>query len=84
MNLKSDLKYIVFGITFSTWVVSLLAVYLPMSRWVTPTFPVNVDNTVLTAFLATTILSSMSSLYIGLGMLGIKSKVKRKISEKAV
>jgi len=70
VRLKSNLHYIIFSIAFSTWLVSLLAIYLPMSRWGTPTFPVIIDNNILAIFLASTALSSVSSFLIGLDKLG--------------
>lgn len=78
-KLKRNLQYIVFTAVFSAWLVSLLAVYLPVSNWVTPTFPSTVDNNALMIFLVTTALSSLSSLFVGLNMLGINSRLKMKV-----
>jgi len=70
MKLKSNLHYIIFTMAFSIWLVSLLAIYLPMTRWGTPTFPFVIDNNTLAIFLGSTVLSSVSSFLIGLDKLG--------------
>lgn len=79
-KLEENLRYIAFGIAFGLWFVSLLAVYLPISNWGTPTFPVTISNNVLTLFLVMSGLSSFASLYIGLDILGVISKMKKKSS----
>ena len=78
-KLKRNLQYIVFCAMLSAWLVSLLAVYLPVSRWGTPTFPSTIDNKTLMVFLVTAGLSSFSSLYVGFNMLGINSRIKVKV-----
>lgn len=78
-RLKRNLQYIVFCAMLSAWLLSLSAVYLPVSRWGTPTFPLTVDNNILTVFIVTTGLSSFSSLYVGFNMLGVNSRIKVKV-----
>ncbi|MFB0503121.1 MAG: hypothetical protein ACETWE_04740 [Candidatus Bathyarchaeia archaeon] len=75
-RLRKNLRYIVFSTLVSVWFVSLLAVYLPISGWVPRTFPLAVEDNLLTLFLVTAGLSSLSSLYMGLSMLGAYSRIE--------
>ena len=75
-RLRNNLQYIVFSILLSAWFVSLLAVYLPISGWGPRTYPLAVEDSVLTLFLVMAGLSSLSSLYIGLSMLGACSRIE--------
>jgi hypothetical protein len=75
-RLRNNLQYIVFSVLLSAWFVSLLAVYLPISGWGPRTYPLAVEDSVLTLFLVTAGLSSLSSLYIGLSMLGAHSRIE--------
>lgn len=68
--LKSKVPYFFFLTTLIIWLVSLLAVYLPIVGWVNPSFPLAVDSTVLMTFLVSAGLASVSSLLIGLHKLG--------------
>ncbi|MDH5440686.1 MAG: hypothetical protein OEZ48_02340 [Candidatus Bathyarchaeota archaeon] len=75
-RLRKNLRYIVFSTLVSVWFVSLLAVYLPISGWVPRTYPLAVEDNLLTLFLVTAGLSSLSSLYMGLSMLGAYSRIE--------
>ena len=68
--LKSKVPYFFFLTTFIIWLASLLAVYMPIIGWVTPSFPLTVNNTILMTFLVSAGLASVSSLLIGLHKLG--------------
>lgn len=70
LALKSKAPYFFFLTTFTIWVVSLLAVYLPISGWVNPSFPPTMNHTIMTIFLVSAGLASVSSLLIGLHRLG--------------
>ena len=75
-RLRNNLQYIVFSILLSAWFFSLLAVYLPISGWGPRTYPLAVEDSVLALFLVAAGLSSLSSLYIGLSMLGGYSRIE--------
>jgi len=75
-RLRNNLQYVVFSILLSVWFVSLLVVYLPISGWGPRTYPLAVEDSVLTLFLVAAGLSSLSSLYIGLSMLGAYSRIE--------
>jgi hypothetical protein len=66
------IPYLFFSVAFSAWIVSLLAVYLPIIRWATPTFPLIVGDNLIAIFLASTAIASITSLLIGLNKLGRK------------
>ncbi len=68
--LSSKVPYFFFLTTFIIWLVSLLTIYIPIIGWVTPAFPPTVNNTILTIFLVSAGLASVSSLLIGLHRLG--------------
>lgn len=70
LALKSRMPYLFFLATFAIWLVSLLAIYLPVSGLVTPSFSLTVDDTAMTIFLVSAGLGSVSSLLIGLRKLG--------------
>ncbi len=72
MTVKESLVNKVFVVVFVTWVFSLLAVYFPISNWMTVTFPKIINNYVLTFFIASTGLATFMSLYLGLGKLRAK------------
>jgi len=75
-RLRNNLRYVVFSILLSVWFVSLLAVYLPISGRVPRTYPLAVEDSVLTLFLVAAGLSSLGSLHIGLSMLGAYSRIE--------
>lgn len=74
--------YSFFVIVFSVWLISLLAIYLPASNWVTSTFPPTIDNTTLAIFLASTVLSSLTSFLLGLDKLVRINHTKKQPQEK--
>jgi len=70
MTLKKMLLYTFFIINLSIWLTSLLAIYFPLSNWVTPTFPLQPINPHLKEiFFTSTALSALTSLLLGLKML---------------
>ncbi len=69
--LNSKAPYFFFFLTtFIIWLVSLLTIYIPIAGWVAPIFPVAANNTILMIFLVSAGLASVSSLLIGLHILG--------------
>jgi len=64
MTVKESLVNKVFVVVFVTWVFSLLAVYFPISNWMTVTFPKTINNYILTFFIASTGLATFLSLYL--------------------
>ena len=72
MALKKSLLSKVFIVVFGIWFISLLAVYVPISSWMTPTFPKTINNYALTIFIASTGLATPMSLYLGLDQLKAK------------
>ena len=74
--------YSFFVIVFSVWLISLLAIYLPASNWVTSTYPSTIDNTTLAIFLVSTVLSSLTSFLLGLDKLLRKNHTKKQPQEK--
>lgn len=67
MALKENLQYKAFLAFFSVWFVSLIVVYIPISKWITPTFPLTIDyNYKLIIFSISATLSALTSFYIGL------------------
>jgi len=72
MTLKKSLLSKVFIAVFITWFLSLLAVYIPISNWITPTFPLTINNYALTIFVASTSIAFPMSLYLGLDKLRAK------------
>jgi len=70
LALESKVPYFFFLTTFTIWLVSLLAVYLLISGWVSPSFPLTMNHTIITVFLVSAGLASVSSLLIGLHKLG--------------
>ncbi len=62
-------SYKAFIIVLIAWIVSLLAVYVPTSKWMPPTFPSTINNHTLPLFIASTGLASSVSLYLGLDTL---------------
>lgn len=69
---KSSLSK-VFIVVFVTWFISLLAVYIPISNWITPTFPLTINNSTLSVFIVSTGLAFFMSLYLGLDKLRAKT-----------
>ena len=66
MPLKKNLQYKAFLSVFSIWIVSLVAVYLPISRLLTPTFPLTIEyNYKLLLFVVSATISSIIAFYIG-------------------
>ena len=65
---KSILNKIFIGV-FITWVISLLTVYLPISNRMSSTFPVTINDAILTVFVASTGIAFSMSLYFGLDKL---------------
>lgn len=61
LALKSKGPYFFFLAAFAIWLVSLLGIYLPVSGWMTPSFPLIIDNTRMTVFLVSASLASFSS-----------------------
>ena len=61
------MKYKLFAILLTVWLTLLIVVYLPISKLVTVVFPLTIEYQYkLTAFLMSTALSFVSSLYIGI------------------
>ncbi|MCD6503765.1 hypothetical protein J7K52_00085 [Candidatus Bathyarchaeota archaeon] len=61
------MKYKLFGLLLTVWLILLIMVYLPISKLVTVVFPLTVEyHYKLTAFLLSTAFSFVSSLYIGI------------------
>lgn len=61
------MKYKLFGLLLTVWLILLMMVYLPISKLVTAVFPLTVEYRYkLTAFLLSAALSFVSSLYIGI------------------
>jgi len=79
MTSKERLLYIFFIMMLSAWFVSLLAVYLPTSKFVTPIFPVVIDSHIFVVFSVATALSSLTSFLIGLDKLGKLSSIRNRI-----
>jgi len=63
---KSRKAYLFFSATFAMWMVSLLAVYLPVSGLTTPTYPFIISDSVMILFLAATALAFITSFTLGL------------------
>ena len=82
MKLKKNLHFVIFSVTFATWLVSLLAIYSPMSESVTSTFPARTDDSALAVFLVSTVLASTISFLIGLDKLGTLSYIKKMIGHR--
>jgi len=61
------MRYKLFCLAFAVWLVSLMVVYSPLIELTVPTFPTPIEYRYrLTAFLASTAISSLSSIYIGI------------------
>ncbi|MCP8307270.1 MAG: hypothetical protein H3Z53_11045 [archaeon] len=68
--LKGTLQYMIFVVFFSIWFILLLTVYLPISKLVTPIFPLpTVYDYMPVIFLVSAILSALTSFYIGVDKL---------------
>ena len=65
--------------SLSVWLVSLLAVYLPTIRGGIPTFSSTIDANVMRIFLISTVLTSFTSLLLGLHELCELSILKNRI-----
>ena len=64
------MRYKLFCLAFAVWLVSLMVVYSPLIELTVPTFPTPIEYRYgLTAFLASTAISSLSSIYIGIAEL---------------
>ena len=72
MALKKSMLNKVFIVVLITWFLSLLTIYIPTSKWITPTFPKTINNYTLTIFTTSTVLASVTSLYLGLDQLRAK------------
>jgi hypothetical protein len=70
LNLRSKVPFFFFLTSLAIWLVSLLAVYLPVSGGVTHNPPLSTDGSILMIFFVSTGLASISSLLIGLHKLG--------------
>ena len=72
------MKYKLFGLLLTMWLVLLITVYLPISKLVTVVFPLTIEYEYkLTAFLMSTALCFISSLYIGITELrGLKDSIE--------
>jgi len=81
MALKGTLQYVIFVVLLSVWFVSLLTVYIPISKLVTPIFPLPIEyDYMLMIFLVSAILSALTSFYIGLNKLIKTPKQFEKVS----
>ncbi len=69
MELKKSILNKLFIGVFITWVISLVTVYLPISNLTPSTFPVTINDAILTIFVALTGIVSSMSLYLGLNKL---------------
>ena len=78
MSLEKTLLYFSYFIVLGIWFLSLSAVYLPTSKWVTPTFPVIIDTHTQTMFLISSALASASSLLIDLESMGKLSDARKR------
>ena len=54
------------------WAVTLLAVYVPTSNWISTTFPLTINDRTLAFFIASTGLASAVSLFLGVDTLKAK------------
>jgi hypothetical protein len=79
MDLKKILPYAFFSIVLSAWFFSLLMVYIPTTSWVTPTFPLTIDANMKTLFLALTVLSALTSMLMGLKVMGKLTQISKKL-----
>jgi uncharacterized membrane protein len=62
---KFMLLYPLFSLAFIIWVIFTLIVYLPVSG-VQPSFPIRLDNNILTTFILSAALSSSVAMTIGI------------------
>ena len=69
MVLNKSILRKVFIVALGMWFVFLLAVYIPISNLVTPTFPLTINNHILTFFAASTGLAFSLAFYLGLNEL---------------
>ena len=69
MELKKGILNKLFIGVFITWAISLVTVYLPISNLIPSTFPVTINDAILTIFVALTGIVSSMSLYLGLNKL---------------
>jgi hypothetical protein len=75
MDLKKTLPYVFLSSLFTVWLLSLLAVYLPTTSWVTPTFPLTINSSMKTMFLVSTVLLTLASFLMGMEKLGMLSHI---------
>jgi hypothetical protein len=64
--IRQKAPYYIFLVTFGIWAVLLLAVYLPISGFTTPVFPLTINNTMMMSFLVSAGIASILSLIIGI------------------
>jgi len=64
--IRQKAPYCLFLVTFGIWAVLLLAVYLPISGFTTPVFPLTINNTMMMSFLVSAGIASILSLIIGI------------------
>jgi len=67
--LRQKAPYCIFLATFGIWVVLFLVVYLPISGFTTPVFPLIINNTMMMSFLVSAGIASILSLIIGISKL---------------
>jgi hypothetical protein len=79
MSLKKKFLYAFFIIILSIWFVSLLVFSLSTSIWGTQNFPLIMNAYLRTILWASTVLSSLTSFFLGLYELGVLSILKSHI-----
>jgi hypothetical protein len=78
-NLKKRAPFIFFSIMLTLWVVSILAVYLPISPWSAQTFPKTIDAKAMNFFLTMTGISFAT--FLGMGLRGLSKPKLQKQSQ---
>lgn len=76
---KKTLLYAFFIITFTIWLALLLVFYFPTRVQTAPIISSVMDGAIRTIFLASTLLSSITSFLIGLDKLGMLSAMRNTI-----
>ena len=81
MKMKETLQYAFFLTVLGIWFLSIITIYYPFGLLSTSplTFPRKIDNSTMTIFLTSSVLSVVSSFFIGLSKLGKLSGLKRLI-----
>jgi hypothetical protein len=75
MALKKILPYLLLSALFALWLFSLLAVYLPITSWGTPTFPITINSNMKALFLASSIILALATFLFGIQKLGLFSRI---------